>query len=202
MQGEHYHGATPQHLSSLPPSLLSLPLPSSSFLSFFHYFPWRKKMEKGLFLSKGERRRRGGRTGRALCGPGITLLVWTGVLWEGGETHRKLGQHIGSGSHSDADHVLEPVGEQVTLWLGCHFPRTSARAGLTLHPQPLAEARLTAVVWATPIPQARVRSWQGLTQNAVPHLGAWQPAAPWKGTGTCRQSGSSGPGYGEGAGLE
>lgn len=65
------------------------------------------------FFQKGRKqRRKKSRAGKVLCGPGITLLAWPGVLCEGGEAHRELGQHIGPGSHSDANHVLEPVVEQ------------------------------------------------------------------------------------------
>lgn len=45
-----------------------------------------------------------------------------------GETHCELGQHIGSGSHPDANHVLEPEGER-----GCHS-RARAALPLTGHP--------------------------------------------------------------------
>jgi hypothetical protein len=42
----------------------------------------------------------------------IKLWGGVGVLVGGRKTHCKLGQYIGSGSHSNANHVLEPGAEQ------------------------------------------------------------------------------------------
>lgn len=65
------------------------------------------------FLQKGRKKRRGkSRAGKASVAQGSPSLPGLGFSREGGETHRKLGQYVGSGSHSDANHILEPVVEQ------------------------------------------------------------------------------------------
>lgn len=51
-------------------------------------------------------------------------------------------------------------------------------------------------------PAAQSQEEEGLTQSAAPHSGAWRPAAPWTGTGTCRQRANSGPGAGAGTGQK
>lgn len=93
----------------LKATALAPPLAPHPFLSKLISLK-RKRRKERASLSKRIERKREGRAGRALVAPRDHPL---GLAWgsEGGDTHRKLGQHIGSGSYSNANHVLEPEGE-------------------------------------------------------------------------------------------
>lgn len=58
-------------------------------------------------------------------------------LGGGGEAHRKLGQHVGSSSHSDANYVLEPGREHG--WSLEGFPMTAVQSRPSPSPKPPAE---------------------------------------------------------------
>lgn len=51
-------------------------------------------------------------------------------------------------------------------------------------------------------PSTRAGAGRGLTQSAARRWGAWRPAAPGRGTGTCGQNGRSGPSAAWDTGLE
>lgn len=106
MQGQHCHGAPhPWHLPS-PPLFLSKLISLEG------------KRRKGLLSAKRKREEEEEEEQGKPLGPRGHLL---GLAWgsEGRETHCKLGQHIGSSSHANANHVLEPVIEQGWSLYGC-----------------------------------------------------------------------------------
>lgn len=83
------------------------------------------KKEKRTFLSEEEAERGGEEeriqrvpVGLPLGGP---VLGLAGAGGGGGQTYCKLGQHVGSGSHSDANHVLEPDREHAGHSRGFFF---------------------------------------------------------------------------------
>lgn len=105
MRGQHCQSHVPG-ISPPPPPFLSKLISLEG------------KRRKGLLSAKWKREEEEEEEqGKPLRPRGHPLGLAGGS--EGGETHRKLGQHIGSGSHSNANHVLEPVVEQGWSLYGC-----------------------------------------------------------------------------------
>lgn len=112
-------------------------------------------MGGGLLSAKGNREDGEEEQGKSLwprCQP-------LGLAWgsEGGDTHCKLGEHIRSGPHSDANHVLEPVAEQGWSLYGCNVISYEAQLQYIprppLYPQPSANANGSAVDTSYPAAQ-------------------------------------------------